>query len=425
MRICIVSIQWIPIITGGGGVAVLNLVKELAKNNQITVYTFGQSGLPEKEEMMIDGSRINVVRVFTSDSDKISTPFDGTKEQEIRRLLEFKSNLLKILDCDEFDVIHLHGHFVVPSMAKNLKSKGCRAKIISTIHAFESIIELEKGEYSSRKNVYETIVSMERDSLNFSDVVTIASRSLLRMIEKIHGEKYKKRIKIVPIGISDRFFKPSNREDVLKIRKKFGENAFLIFNLNRIDPSKGIHYILLALDLLGEKVKKNIALVIAGKFEKRNIEYLKYLEELKQKIENKYDNMRIYVLRNIPERMKINLYDASDIFVMASPSEPFGITILESLARGLPVIVTDSEGPREIFKIYEYLDKPFIEIRGGVMVRFASPERRIENLSLAIIYALQEYKRLRKMAKDMGQEIKKRYSWKSIATFFVEKIYRM
>ena len=287
MRICIVSVQWIPVITGGGGVSVVNLVRELAKEHDVVVYCFGLGDLVEEETMILNGSHVRVKRFFTRDSKRISNPFEGTKREEIDRLREFADRVVETLDCSHFDVIHLHGHFVVPSLAKRLKEKRCESRIVTTIHAFESIIELEKGEYSSGRDVFNEIVSMERDALEYSDVITVGSRSLLEEIRKIHGEKYLGKIRIIPMGIEDKFFEALDEKKVLEIKRQYAGDGYLILNINRLDPSKCIEYIIESMKYVVRYLNNaRITLVIAGKFEDRNRQYLDMLIEIKKRVES-------------------------------------------------------------------------------------------------------------------------------------------
>jgi len=130
MRICVVSVQWIPIITGGGGVSVVNLVREISKNHDVIVYCFGLGDLLEEEIIALEGSRVKVRRFFTRDSRQISNPFEGSKRDEIARLKEFADHVVRALDCTYFDVIHLHGHFVVPSIARRLRRVGVDLKFL-------------------------------------------------------------------------------------------------------------------------------------------------------------------------------------------------------------------------------------------------------------------------------------------------------
>ena len=58
----------------------------------------------------------------------------------------------------------------------------------------------------------------------------------------------------------------------------------------------------------------------------------------------------VTIMTNLPEGDKQALYRAADFFVSPSdnPQETFGITLLEAMASGLPVLVSDFDGYREI-----------------------------------------------------------------------------
>ena len=55
------------------------------------------------------------------------------------------------------------------------------------------------------------------------------------------------------------------------------------------------------------------------------------------------------------------VYNAADIFVAPSLLEPFGKTIIESMACGTPVVCFDATGPKDIVdhKINGYMSIPF------------------------------------------------------------------
>jgi phosphatidylinositol alpha-mannosyltransferase len=52
----------------------------------------------------------------------------------------------------------------------------------------------------------------------------------------------------------------------------------------------------------------------------------------------------------LPSRALVDLYLAADIFVFPSLIETFGIAIVEAMAAGLPVIVGDSPGCRDVVR---------------------------------------------------------------------------
>ena len=421
LRICLISVQYIGTITGGGGIHVVNLSKELAKmGNDVTVLSMGIKNLPESETITLDGARINIRRFFTQDSYKISNPYEGSKREEINRLHEFCEKVLAFVLKENFDIIHLHGHFMIPSIAKQLKEKKCSAKIITTFHAFESLIELTKEEYMTSKEIINFIVQKEREALTYSDAVIIASKHLLNELRKVHGDLMDKiNVKIIPSGVSNDLIKyERNYQIIEEIRQKIGCD-YILFNLNRIDPSKKIEYIINALPDVCRKLKKKIALLIAGKLEKRNIDYRNYLKKLASEIMKNHPDISIVIMENIPEAEKILLYDAADVFVMSSPTEPFGITILEALARGTPVVVTDAPGPREIFNIRDSFNTPFLVMKYGVLVNFQSPHK-IDNLSAAIAYLLKNLEHFRRHSDEMIKFVKQSYSWTTVARKVLE-----
>ena len=51
---------------------------------------------------------------------------------------------------------------------------------------------------------------------------------------------------------------------------------------------------------------------------------------------------------NLPAKSLIDIYKAADLFAFPSLTETFGIAIVEAMAAGLPVIVGDSDGCRDI-----------------------------------------------------------------------------
>lgn len=71
------------------------------------------------------------------------------------------------------------------------------------------------------------------------------------------------------------------------------------------------------------------------------------LERMKRKM-HLYD--RVFFLGRIPNETLLKLYACSDLFTFPSTTDTFGMVVLESLACGLPALVSAVGGPREIVR---------------------------------------------------------------------------
>ena len=93
--------------------------------------------------------------------------------------------------------------------------------------------------------------------------------------------------------------------------------------------------------------------------------------------------------------------NASDLLVLPSARESFGLVLVEAMACGLPVIATDCAGPRSIVE----------HDRTGWLV----PPNDREALTEAINHALQNPKERRRRGTLAHQHARERYTWAAIA----------
>ena len=127
---------------------------------------------------------------------------------------------------------------------------------------------------------------------------------------------------VLPFGIDDNFIKKNN------IKKKINKRALFF---SRLHKKKG----LVDLIYIWNNLKnKDWILDIVGDGEDK--------EELKKIVfKKRFLNINFYdpIYKN---KDKIKLFEKYDFFILPTKSENFGISILESLSRGLPVLTTDS-----------------------------------------------------------------------------------
>ena len=156
------------------------------------------------------------------------------------------------------------------------------------------------------------------------------------------------RVRVIPIGLDTARF-ANNAISQQEARSVLGINTSfpLLGIIGRISEKKGQLF-------LAESVKKmndhgiNIALLIFGSATINDPDCVVYDQKLHQYVlDNKLEAQVIFV----PHRTDTELfYAASDIFVLASHSETYGMVTLEALCSGLPVIATKSGGTSEILE---------------------------------------------------------------------------
>ena len=170
-----------------------------------------------------------------------------------------------------------------------------------------------------------------------ADGYTACSKHIAESVQEIVGEK------VYPVygGVDVNFFKPSPK------LKKDGE--MIIMSLGVLDLDKGLGYLLKAFKEIERKDKK-IHLWIGGKGPD---------EEKVRMLVRKLKLKNVKFLGFVDQKMLPAVYSTADAFILPSLSEPFGITMLESMACGTPVIATNVGGPKELItKDIGFLIKP-------------------------------------------------------------------
>lgn len=122
------------------------------------------------------------------------------------------------------------------------------------------------------------------------------------------------------------FYKPkSNKNTITRI-----------VTIGRLVPEKKI-------DMLVEALAR-----IKHPFELNIIGNGPYKEQLRQCIQKNHMQQNIQLLGFKTQDEIVSILQASDIFVLPSLSETFGVAYVEALACGLPIIATDCGGPKDI-----------------------------------------------------------------------------
>ncbi len=182
-------------------------------------------------------------------------------------------------------------------------------------------------------NVYATRSWLERRINTFlgrfftSRVVAVSHsvKEYLVKKENIPSEK----IQVIYNGIDLEKFHPKNTSTSLRRQLGFADDDFLVLSLGKVSQQKGYDRLVATAQILAEKSEgQNIHFVIAGRDEGKNWSSL-YSEAPK--------NVHFLGYRtDTPE-----LLATSNLFFMPSVWEGFGLALVEAMAMGKPVVVSD------------------------------------------------------------------------------------
>lgn len=200
--------------------------------------------------------------------------------------------------------------------------------------------------------VWPTSTGLKRKILMLTDRITCACATHIIpegegvKSDLISGRITKKPLKVLGYGNvmgvdMNRF---SRRPEVIKIAEGIrDESMFTFVTVGRIVRDKGINEMIAAFQKLQEK-DKNVRLILIGGYE----DQLDPISEESRKAIR--DNKGIDAVGRKSGDELLAYYAAADCFVSASYREGFPNTVLEAGAMGLPCIVTNINGSREIIK---------------------------------------------------------------------------
>jgi glycosyltransferase involved in cell wall biosynthesis len=243
------------------------------------------------------------------------------------------------------DIHLIHAHFAYPEGLVGLLAKRRTDKpLVVTIHGYDILVEPSVG-YGIRLSL--RLDAIVRKVLNEADAVITASRAIFTECSRIVKKTGK--VYLVPNGVDTERLNPRLDGSHMKGRWGIGDDVKVVFTLRAHEPKYGIEYLLRAASLLK---RDDVIFVIGGDGSLRP-----YHEQLAVDLGIK--EKTIFVGK-IPQGEVPYYYAMSDIVVVPSLQEAFGLVVSEALACGKPVIGTEVGGiPDQIIDGYNgFLVKP-------------------------------------------------------------------
>lgn len=298
---------------GGSGVVATELGKALAKKgHQIHFITYSQ---PTRLDFFSENLFYHEVSV------KSYPLFDYPPYE-----LALASKMVDVVEHEKLDILHVHyaiPHASAAYMAKQiLKTKGIVIPVITTLHGTDITLV-------GKDATYEPVVTF---SINQSDGVTAVSADLKK--DTLEHFDITTEINVIPNFIDlDRFKK--QKKDHFKTAI-CPNNEKLIVHTSNFRKVKRVEDVIEVFDRVRQVVPSKLLLVGDGPERSR-------MEELCRRLGTCDDVRFLGKLEAVEEVLSV-----SDLFLMTSEKESFGLAALEAMACEVPVISSNAGGLPEL-----------------------------------------------------------------------------
>ncbi|HEV2126521.1 MAG TPA: glycosyltransferase [Chloroflexota bacterium] len=222
------------------------------------------------------------------------------------------------------DVVHVHGFFNFPAAYGLVAGSSCGTTIVASPHGQLDPYDLRRHRFAKRlyargflrralESVATTVVTSDREGAELQTFgVPVTTRTVGLPVRPL------------PSGSGQR------------LRDRFGipRDAVIVLFLGRLHPKKRLDIVLRSVARLRSRFGDLHTLVVGD----GDPAYLRKLRSLSADLGSEPFTTWAGTLRG---QDKADALDASDLFALTSENENFGITIVEALLAGVPVLISD------------------------------------------------------------------------------------
>lgn len=275
--------------------------------------------------MKFSGSGRNLIKFDVIGSKIIYRPILNLKTRinyhhKINRIL---TDLIENIDLTNVDLVHAHTWYSDGGVAYELYKK----------HKIPYILAIRNTDLNLFFKYMLHLRNYGLDILrNASKIIFISPIYKKRFFENLKIQQYlydfKDKCEVIPNGIDE--FWVENVQN----RKTIYSNPVELLYVGSFTSNKNVVRLLKAVELLNfNEIKFNLKIIGSGGKDHGKVlkqiqtkDYFSYLGEVRDKNELK------------------KIFKSSDLFVMPSKSETFGLVYIEAISQGLPILFAENEG---------------------------------------------------------------------------------
>jgi phosphatidylinositol alpha-mannosyltransferase len=366
MRIGIVTEYYYPLL-GGISENVHNTRRQLEKQgHEVRIITSAHGGSRPGPDAGGAGTERGVIRIGRS------VPiYSNGSFAHLTLGLGLKGRLRSILEEERFDLLHLHSPLVptLPLMALH----GSGTPLVGTFHTyFESSL------------ICSALNGRLQRAVDRLDGQIAVSGTCIEAL----GRYFTLDARIIPNGVDTDEFNPA-----VKPLEKFADGRPNLLFLSRFDPRNGLRLMLEAFEIVKAEMP-GVRLIIVGDGPLKSY-YRRFVP--KSHADDVHFEGRI-------KDARARYYASCDVFCSPVMKASFGVTLLEAMAAGKPIVATENRGYREL------LDRD---------VGILTPPDDPATFAGAILALLGD----EKMRREMGASARRkamRYSWDAVVRDITE-----
>jgi N-acetyl-alpha-D-glucosaminyl L-malate synthase BshA len=298
---------------GGSGIVATELGMSLAKKDY--EIHFISSELPTRLDMTNPNIFFHKVNV---------QPYPLFKHQPFD--IAISSIIYQVVNFYNLDL--LHAHYAIPyayaafTAKQMLKEEGKDIPLVTTLHGTDITLV---GQHPSYKHAVEF-------SINQSDTITAVSESLKK--DTLQFFNIKKEIQVITNFIDNYEF---DEQDCCQRSQFANDNEKILIHVSNLRPVKRIQDVLDVFKNVEKKIKSKLIIIGEGP----DFEIISQFLEA-----NPYLIDKIRLLGKVNDLYRI--LQLSDVFLLPSEQESFGLAALEAMAGSTPVISSNAGGISEV-----------------------------------------------------------------------------
>lgn len=381
---------------GGLNVYVLELCKQLARKGYV-VDIFTRSQNKAHQKIVQVENNLRVIHLIAGKEKEIK------KKKLTKFISDFLTNLSKFIEENKIIYDLIYAHYYLSGIIGLQVKKKYKIPLFVTFHTLAMMKNLVARDESEK----EDLERIESELLLVKKADKIIATSILdaQYLASLYSCPESK-ISILMPGINLKMFKPEDKIKAKKIVRADSSHKILLY-VGRIEPLKGIDTLLYAIKILCQNNPQiHVCLWILGGDARGKSE--EWPEELKR-----LDKLRkllgiltevVFVGRKHQSELP-NYYNASEVVILPSHYESFGIVALEAMSCGVPVITTDTTGIAGLF------DK-----ENSSLITSANNPLMLADKIKHLLTNKDEYQKISFEVLEKAQKL----SWENIADKFIE-----